>query len=122
MIAIFVMLAGGAGALTRFVVDGLIRTHLGRQFPWGTMFINISGSLLLGMLAGLALRHHELSDVRVMIGTGFCGGYTTFSTMSFETVRLIERRQYSKALFNTVGTLGVALVGAGVGIAVLLLY
>src|SRR5664279_6550472 len=80
MIAVFVMLAGGAGALTRFVVDGLIRTHLGRQFPWGTMFINVSGSLLLGILVGLALRHHELSDVRVVIGTGFCGGYTTFST------------------------------------------
>ena len=90
MTGLLVCLAGGAGALIRFMVDGLIRTRLGRNFPWGTIVINVSGALLLGIITALALRHGVSAKEKLVIGTGFCGGYTTFSTASFEAVRLLE--------------------------------
>lgn len=115
---VLIMVSGGLGALARFILDGFVRTRLGRGFPWGTMLINISGSLLLGILIGFTLNHQEFSNICLIIGTGFCGGYTTFSTMSFETVRLIEMHQFGKALFNMLGTLSVALASAELGIII----
>ena len=115
---VLIMMAGGLGALTRFILDGFVRTRLGRGFPWGTMLINISGSLLLGILIGFTLHHQESSNICLIIGTGFCGGYTTFSTMSFETVRLIEMHQFGGAVFNILGTLSFALLGAGIGVVI----
>jgi CrcB protein len=110
------MLAGGAGALLRFVGDGFIRTWLGRTFPWGTLIINVSGSFLLGLVTALVLHGHTSETIELIIGMGFCGGYTTFSTASFETVRLIEEQRYSAAIFNSLGTLSLALIAAAVGL------
>jgi CrcB protein len=115
MIAVWISLAGGIGALGRFIVDGHVRTKLYRGFPWGTILINASGSLLLGILTGLILYHHMGSDIKLIWGTGFCGGYTTFSTASFEAVRLVEeRRVWSAALHvssNVILTLCLGAVG-----------
>lgn len=94
---LLIALAGGMGAASRFVIDGLLRTVVGRIFPWSTIIINISGSLLLGVVTGIAL-HHASTDIKLIWGTGFCGGYTTFSTASYETVRLIEERRYVASL------------------------
>lgn len=99
------------------MLDGVIRTKFGRSFPWGTFIINVSGSLLLGLLAGLALHHHASAPVKLILGTGFCGGYTTFSTASFETVRLLEERRYRVAFLNTMGTLLLTCLGAALGLA-----
>jgi len=118
MTAVFIMLAGGFGALSRFGLDGLIRTRLGRRFPWGTMLINVSGSFLLGISIGFTLHHPEFSTLCLIIGTGFCGGYTTFSTASFETVRLMEMRQFGRAIFNISVTLVLALLIAGLGVTI----
>lgn len=116
MTLLLICLAGGVGALLRFLVDGLIRTGLGRSFPWGTLLVNISGSFLLGLMTGLLL-HQQLSPTAALIfGTGLLGGYTTFSTTSFETVRLIEERRYIAALANAGGTLVVTIVAAGLGL------
>lgn len=114
--ALYLTLAGGFGALMRFIVDGLVRTFLGRSFPWGMLFINISGSIVLGFITGLALQSHIATDLKLIIGTGFCGGYTTFSTESFETVRLLEERRYKAAALNSMGTLSLALLGAAIGL------
>lgn len=120
MTLLFICLAGGIGALLRFLIDGLIRTGLGRSFPWGTLLINVSGSFLLGLMTGL-LSHQQLSQTIVLIlGTGLLGGYTTFSTVSFETVRLIEGRRYMAALANAGGTLVVTLLAAGIGLVITL--
>jgi CrcB protein len=116
MTILIVMLAGGTGALLRFIVDGLVRTKLGRIFPWGTLIINASGSLLLGIITGLVLYHHDSSVVKLIIGTGFCGGYTTFSTASFETVRLIEERRFHVAVFNALGGLTIVVAAAALGL------
>jgi len=123
MIAIMAI-AGGLGAIARFMLDGLIRARLSRgrlstMLPLGTMIINVSGSLLLGFVTGLVLFHAIPSDLQLVVGTGFLGGYTTFSTASFETARLIQERQFVAALLNGVGMLllAVAAAVAGLGLA-----
>jgi CrcB protein len=109
---LWVALAGSGGAVARFIVDGVVRSRFGRRFPLGTVTINVTGSLLLGVLTGVVLFHHQPSLWTTVGGTGFCGGYTTFSTASFETVRLMQARDYRLALLNGGGTL-VLTVGAG---------
>lgn len=112
MIAIWVALAGGTGAVARFALDGWGRSRRPSLLPWPTIVINISGSLLLGVLLGLVLFHGAPAPWKTIAGTGFCGGYTTFSTASFETVRLAQQGHYRLALFNGLGTLLLS-VGAG---------
>ena len=120
MIVLWVALAGGVGAVARFVLDGLVQSRVASSFPVGTVVVNVTGSFLLGLVTGLTLAHVVPEDLRLVVGTGFCGGYTTFSTASFETVRLVERRRVGLALLNGVGTLvvtvGVAAVGVGLGL------
>ncbi|MCO5294247.1 MAG: fluoride efflux transporter CrcB [Homoserinimonas sp.] len=101
-------LAGGIGAAARFTLDGVIRTTRsfgGRALPWGTILINISGSLLLGFIVGLAAARLLPVELGAIIGSGFLGGYTTFSTASFETVWLIQERKFAAALVNGFGSL-----------------
>jgi CrcB protein len=105
VIAIWVALAGGLGAVARFVVDGLVRTRASAAFPVGTVIVNVSGSFTLGLVSGLVLAHAAPDGLRLVVGTGFLGGYTTFSTASFETVRLVEQRRVELALLNAAGTL-----------------
>ncbi|ORA58615.1 fluoride efflux transporter CrcB [Mycobacteroides franklinii] len=105
MIVMVVVLAGALGAVLRFVVDSAVKHRRTPRFPWTTLFINLTGSALIGLLSGLVVFHHATPQLLVVLGTGFCGGYTTFSTASVESVRLIEQRQWSLALYNTVGTL-----------------
>lgn len=117
MTALLVSVAGSLGALARFVVDGMIRTRRPTDFPWATVVINVTGSLLLGFLTGTVLYHGAPHDLQVVAGIGFCGGYTTFSTASAETVRLIQRGEHLAAVANAVGTLALTLTAAGAGLA-----
>lgn len=110
-------LAGGLGAGTRFVVDGLVRSRLRTALPLGTIAINISGSFLLGLVAGLVIAHAASAELQAIAGTGFLGGFTTFSTASFETVRLIQSRRTGLALLNGVGTAVAAVAAAAGGLA-----
>ncbi|WP_137146918.1 fluoride efflux transporter CrcB [Mycolicibacterium sp. CR10] len=121
MTVVAMMLAGAGGALLRFVIDGAVKHRRSVSFPWATIVINVSGSLLLGFLAGLVMFDGAPNSLQQIVGTGFCGGYTTFSTASFETVRLAQQRHSLKALGNAVGSLvasvsacvaGLALAGA----------
>lgn len=116
MTFLLVCLAGAAGAVSRFVVDGAIRARLRTTFPWATVVINASGSLLLGVLAGLVAFRHEGADVKLVIGTGFCGGYTTFSTSMFESVRLLQQGSWLRMIGNWLGSAALALAAAAVGL------
>jgi len=115
VIVLWVALAGGVGAVARFVLDGSVRSRVA-SFPVGTMVVNVTGSFVLGVVTGLTLAHVVPEELRLVVGTGFCGGYTTFSTASFETVRLVEQRRVGAALLNGVGTLVVTVCVAGLGL------
>ncbi len=117
MIVALLCLAGGAGAATRFVLDGALCARFGTTFPWATLLINLTGSVLLGVLTGLTLFHGSPDQVRVVLGTGFCGGYTTFSTASFETVRLVQEGASARAVAYPVASVLGALAAAGIGLA-----
>jgi len=111
MIALWIALAGGIGAAARLGVDGVVRSHTPGGFPWATATVNLTGSFLLGLVVGSALGDTWTST----LGTGFLGGYTTFSTASFETARLALDRRYAAALAYGAGVLvlGVAAAAAG---------
>ena len=106
-----VVLIGGAGSVTRFVVDGMVSSALGRDFPFGTMAINISGAVILGLITGLAVG----GTAALLAGTAAVGSYTTFSTWMLETQRLAEERQHRKALLNIVVSLVLGVAAAALG-------
>jgi fluoride exporter len=117
--ALLICIAGGIGAALRFVHDGLIRARVRSTYPVATTVINLSGSLLLGLLTGLATSQLLPPQWQLVVGTGLLGGYTTFSTASFETVRLLEDHRYVAAALNGLGMLivGTAAAALGFGIA-----
>ena len=106
--------AGGVGAVARFVWDGHLRSRA-TDYPVGTAIINLTGSLLLGFVTGLALSQLLSAPWALVLGTGFLGGYTTFSTASVETVRLAQERRRLAALLNGLGLLVASVVLAGIG-------
>lgn len=108
-------LAGGFGAAARFVLDGLLRARAS-GYPLGTFVINVSGSFLLGLVTGLVLSAVLSEAALLVIGSGFLGGYTTFSTASVETVRLIQSRRYGIALLSSVGMLVAAVLASALGL------
>lgn len=115
--ALWVACAGSVGAVARFMLDGAIRHRRSTDFPWATVLINVTGSLLLGLIVGLVLFHGAPRELQLIVGMGFCGGYTTFSTASVETIRLMQRRRYWAGLSNAVGTLVVTVAAAAAGLA-----
>ncbi|MCQ9163948.1 fluoride efflux transporter CrcB [Arthrobacter sp. STN4] len=121
MTVLLLALAGGVGAGLRFMIDGLIRARARTALPVGTMLINTTGSLLLGILTGLVAGHYTDTAVGLVLGTGLLGGYTTFSTASFETVRLVQARRTGLAIINAAGTMLACVLAAAAGAALTLL-
>jgi CrcB protein len=107
-----VAVIGGLGAVLRFLVDRTVSSRINGSFPYGTFVVNISGALLLGLLSGLALS----PNLALLVGTGFVGAYTTFSTWMLETQRLAEERQLRPAVANVVVSIVVGLAAAGLGV------
>ncbi len=116
-LALAVAGGGFVGAPIRYVLDRYVTRRVNADLPWGTVLVNISGSCLLGLLTGLGLHGHVSPTIRALIGIGFCGAYTTFSTFSFETVRLIEAAKLRAAAANMAVSVVVGLVGAAGGLA-----
>jgi CrcB protein len=112
-----VAVAGALGAASRYLLDGLVQDRVEGVFPWGTWVINVSGSLVLGFLTGLALYHGLTDAPKAVIGTGFLGAYTTFSTLMFETIRLYEDGSRYESLLNAAGSLAGGLAAAAAGLA-----
>jgi len=113
---LLLVFAGGVGACVRYVVDGLVRSRTGSSgFPWPTAVINVTGSFLLGLLTGLVVDRLASSDVSAVVGTGFLGGYTTFSTASYETVQLVRSDHAGTAVAYALGVLVVTVAVAFLG-------
>ncbi|WP_431031326.1 fluoride efflux transporter CrcB [Plantibacter sp. RU18] len=112
---LMIAVAGGVGAAARFVLDGVIRARLGGRYPLGTTIINVSGSLLLGFVTALALSGVVDDSWRLVLGGGFLGGYTTFSTASIETVRLLHEGRSRAGLANAFGMLVASVLAAILG-------
>jgi CrcB protein len=117
MLILGIAIAGALGAPARFLLDGYVQDHTSGEQPLGTLVINVTGSLLLGFLTGLALYHAFPATPKTVLGTGFCGAYTTFSTFTYETVRLAEEGEYISALRNLVASLLVPAAAAAAGLA-----
>ncbi len=114
MIALLVAVGAAVGAPARWWLDQHVKRRAGHDFPWGTLLINVVGSFVLGVLLGATSRHPDAALV-ALVGTGFCGGFTTFSSFGFETFRLAEDGELGAASLNIGLSLGVGLGAAVVG-------
>jgi len=106
-----VAVIGGAGSVARFLVDGTVSAASGRDFPVGTLVVNLSGAVLLGLLTGLVAG----PDAALLAGTAAVGSYTTFSTWMLESQRMAEERQHLKVAANIAGSLVLGVAAAELG-------
>jgi CrcB protein len=116
-----VMVAAAFGAPLRYVVDQWVQHRRDGALPVGTMTINVTGSLLLGLLSGFVAHHGLSPEALTVLGTGLLGAYTTFSTFTYETIRLLEDGAVLEAAINVAASLGLGLAAAGVGLSAALL-
>lgn len=112
---LIVAIGGALGAGSRYLIGGWIQTQFGSLFPWGTFIVNVSGSLLIGIVIGFADKGILSTNARLFLTTGILGGYTTFSTFSFETMSLFISGGKGMALLNTVGQTFIGLIAAYTG-------
>ena len=116
---VWVCLGAGVGAPARYLADRAVQRRHESVMPWGTLMVNLTGSLALGVLVGLTDGRGVPSAVMLLVGAGFCGAFTTFSTLAYETLRLIETARWRDALaavtVNVAGGLCAALAGYALG-------
>lgn len=103
-------LAGGVGAVLRYLVDVGVARFAGRRFPWGILLVNVSGSFALGLVTA------ALPEAAVLLGAGLLGGYTTFSTAMLDAVALWRDGERPAAAFDAVGMLLLGLLAAALGL------
>lgn len=112
-----IALGGASGALMRFWVSNGVYAVLGRSFPYGTLVVNVFGSLLMGFLSFYLLERMNLSpEWRAAILVGFLGAFTTFSTFSMETIYLLENGAVLRAFLNMIGSVVLCVAAAGAGL------
>lgn len=115
MTVLLVLLGGAVGAPARYLTDLVVQSRHRFRLPFGTLAVNVAGSFVLGLVASLAAHGSVATWVVTLVGTGFCGALTTFSTFSFETVRLVESGRAAAALGNVLVSLGAGLVAVALG-------
>ncbi len=119
----FVALGGACGASLRFYIYQLILNSLGKGFPFATLAVNISGSLLMGVLYGLIEQEIiEVTIYRTLIGVGFLGALTTFSTFSLDTLLILQQGEYFKAIMNIFLNVCVCIFAAGLGMFLVTIF
>ncbi len=118
MTYLWVAIGGALGSVARFWLTGTVAAYTGLRFPWGTLFINVSGSALIGWVAAVSLpdRLGWHPDVRVFLMTGFCGGFTTFSAFSLQTVELLQLGEVAAAAAYAVASVVLCVAGAWAGV------
>ncbi|MFB8239744.1 fluoride efflux transporter CrcB [Kitasatospora purpeofusca] len=116
---LLVVLGATVGAPLRYLTDRAVQSRHDSVFPWGTFTVNVAGCLVLGLVTGAVAAGAASSQVQLLLGTGLCGALTTYSTFSYETLRLVEGGAGRYALANVLGSVvaGLAAVYAGAGLA-----
>lgn len=115
---LWVALGGAMGSVARFWASGIIARHFGETFPWGTLIVNISGSFAIGLFATLTTpdgRWMVAPSGRVFFMAGICGGYTTFSSFSLQTLKLVQDREWLHAGLNVIGSAALCLIAVWLG-------
>ena len=118
MIYLWIALGSAVGGASRYWCYGWAARHLGDAFPWGTLVVNIAGSSIIGLFATLSGPEGRLligSSTRQLVMAGFCGGFTTFSTFSLETLNLARDGQWGWATANILASVGCCLLGVWLG-------
>lgn len=114
----YVALGGALGSVSRYLLSVFIQQRAGADFPFATLIINVTGSFALGFILRYALQSGAVStEVRALLTTGFCGGYTTFSTFSYETASLLEDTEYGRAALYVSASVAVSLLFTFLGFA-----
>lgn len=111
-------IGGAIGSIVRYLVGEWASGKLGAAFPWGTLLINGLGSLVLGVIVGATAAGRLPPSGKLLLGTGFCGGFTTFSTFSVETMALLEKNELATAALYLTSSVGLGLAGAALGLFV----
>lgn len=112
-----VALGGLVGSVSRYWLSGIVQSFADHGFPSGTLAVNILGSFVVGLVMTLSLDRGLIGDdLRILLATGFCGGFTTMSTFSYETLSLLRDGDQLLALANAATTLGACLAAVWVGI------
>lgn len=109
---LWVALGGALGSLGRFWLNNVVTARVGDGFPWGTLFINVLGSLVIGILAALPITQDA---TRKFLMAGICGGFTTFSAFSLQTLELAQRGEWLRAGGNILGSVALCLVAVWLG-------
>jgi fluoride exporter len=117
MILFLIALGGAAGSTLRYLIGGMVQRTSASGFPVGTLFVNIAGCLLIGVFVRFLLNMQTSAELRALLVVGFCGGFTTFSTFSFETVGLIEGGEYARAATYIVGSVMLCITATFAGMA-----
>ena len=117
---LWVALGGALGSVSRYWVNGLISTNFGTSFPWGTLTINVTGSFVIGILAAVASPEGRMDSQSRMFATqflmiGICGGYTTFSSFSLQTLNLLRDRQWLYAGGNIILSVVLCMIAVWLG-------
>lgn len=119
MIRIAIVALGGAlGAVARYLLGGWVAARWGSTFPVGTLVINVTGAFLLGVVATLTTDRFSAPQARLLLGVGFLGAYTTFSTFTYETLQLLSEGSFSAAALNVAGSLVLGLLAVWLGVVV----
>lgn len=119
MTVVLVLVGGALGAPLRYLTDLLLRSRVDGLFPWGTWCVNMVGSFVLGVVAASVTVHSAPGWLLTLVGTGFCGSLTTFSTFGYETLRLVEDGTWRAAGLNVVLSLSVGLLSCTAGWALI---
>lgn len=115
MVWLYIAIGGAAGAVARYGLSGWVQARAGFQFPWGTLVVNLLGSLLIGAAVRYLEATPVTADVRALVTVGLLGAFTTFSTFSYETLGLLEDGAFARAAGYSIGSLllGILAVYAG---------
>ncbi len=117
MLIVALAVAGAIGAPLRYLIDGAIQDRIGGEFSFGTFVVNLTASIAVGFVTGLALYHGFPDTPRIVLAVGVGGAYSTWSSFAYESVRLVEEGSVATALLNLSASLAAGIAAAGLGIA-----